>query len=329
MEQDCNLELLFSLENAELYEIKEGQKIQIDKGTLGIYRFEGQEYSNLFLILNSFKYCILEEFPILSSKDGRSYILPNLQSYIGICLPAETSQTDIELFEIFISKKAELLGYVTPDELEPEKTEKKDKENSNGKSRSSSNIGGVFLKILDKGGDLLLTGVNKTASTISKGIAMGGGYIKGKISKNDKEVEISEETQKRVKLLNEATKAILVFKNHQKRLVVNLAKEIASEIKKAKAKPEDNKEGKDEEEQKNDENKNPDAVDVCLKAADKVVDIYEGMMEAMATLTKGVADAAGGIIEKKYGKDAADVSKDTFELANNVISLKKGSGKKK
>ena len=311
---DEQLELILSIPNVELYSIVKSEKKLKEKGVLNLYNISSQK--SIILILNEFKYVLNEQIPFMVNDEEevvRRYAFPYLDSNIGITFSSDTPQELIDLFETILSEHTNFVCPTNPNYKEEKLEEKTDDGNKEVKVHEKSK---KISEKIAQGGDKIKDGLIKTGNYLSTQIQKGGQYLKKKVKKNKVETKIKEDTQGKVKFAKEVSNSVLMYTRAQIEALIVLSKNIGKEIAKNIGKSDT---GKKITSHKNYE----DALKIGGASIHALAAVYDGLSEAIFIMARGAKDAGTEIVEKKYGKEAAEVIKDGLDTVGNVGYLTK------
>jgi len=338
--------LLLQIPGCEVYDIQNGNPQLIQKGTLDVIEFKAK---NLFVIqVNTFKYSLAKELPILSCKepDGTiNYVLPNVNGHFGIKLLEKIEPQIMEVFDIIINQHASLF-YQEIEQETPgsglESAKGVGMTGQNGTISNSNANGFVFEKnlsamppqnviqgtdnksslkskfttekissALTSGGQYVKSGMIKVAEKLSSGIKSGGQYIQKRYIKKREEKPVNPETLAKLKIAKSATSVALTYTRAQVQGLIEIASSIAQELGKNF---ENSETGQKWQQSPNYEK----AKVIGMSTVNATAAVFDGMVEAMMILGRGVSSATTDIVTVKYGEKMGEATKDGFDCVGNV-----------
>ena len=227
--------IILQIPGVELWEINGQSSKLVQKGNLEVIEFKA--YHCFILQINSFKYSLSKEIPILSKKENNavSYVLPNLNGYYGIKIKDQSEPQIMEVLDIILTQHSSL--YYQEEEQQqhtrekakttvslsgskPEsKNESVDYAGLKASNQIAQNSKPSIMKSITtekvsttiyKGGHMVKEGLVKAAESISKGLQSGGKYIQTKIKKREVK-EVDSSTLVKLKIAKTATNAALTY----------------------------------------------------------------------------------------------------------------------
>jgi len=164
---------------------------------------------------------------------------------------------------------------------------------------------------LTSGGQYVKSGMIKVAEKLSNSIKSGGQYIQKRYIKKREDKPVNPETMAKLKIAKSATSVALVFTRAQVQGLIAVASSIATELGKNFENSETG--------QKWQQSPNYEKAKVIGKSTvNATAAVFDGMVEAMMILGRGVSSATTDIVTVKYGEQMGEATKDGFDCVGNV-----------
>jgi hypothetical protein len=312
--------VILSLNLVEVYQTANGKKSLVTTGPLNILYITS--YNCFLLQVNNFNYHLSKEIPVLSSPGKGdcypSYVFPNMEGFYVIKVVKISSPEALCSLETILSNHCQL-GYEEPEEIGGGYTEittatiekaKGEEEEKDKKGKAPKTKTEIASNIIYKGGELAKTGLIKSAELLSKGISKVGEIAQKKMKKGE-EKDVSESTVAKVKIANTATDTALKFTQVQVQGLMTVGKEIGKEVGRKIEKTETAQKAKNHKHYGT-------AMQVGKSTVHAVASLYEGMVEAVCIVGKGVGDTTTKIVTHKYGQQVGNVTQEGLNAVGNV-----------
>lgn len=308
-------ELLLSIPNTEVYDIVSNQKRLITSGELQAFRLDNE---HLYLLkIGDFSYSLSKELPVMKG-DSRTYAFPSTDGFMGVVFPIDVEQDALDVFEIILKESTDF-------------TKIKDRRNSVPETATSDTEIDIELKegqvllqkskkvtkvsnFIEDGGSKIKRGLIRGATITSNGIAKGGEYLKKKLKKKDKPTVVSEKSNKRIKQVKMTTQMVLVLS----KALVSGALQATSQIASAIA---DKFKGSKTANRLDRSKAYQAAKEIGRAGINAAITIYDGLEESLVILAKSSASTTVGVVEHRYGEQAAFATAESFGAIGNVGSM--------
>jgi len=166
---------------------------------------------------------------------------------------------------------------------------------------------------ISKGGDVVREGFIGVASFLSEGIKRSGDYISTKIDKKE-DMKINPDTMMKVNIAKTTTNAFYTYSKTQVEGLVQIGKHIGGELAK-------NFENSETGQKMKNHPKYEDAKTIGKATVHAIAAFYDGLFEALHILGRGISSTTSNLVEQKYGKDAGDLSKASFDTVGNIGNI--------
>ncbi|CAG9327314.1 unnamed protein product [Blepharisma stoltei] len=166
-------ELILSIENSQIYEVREENRYLLASGELQIIHSLSE---NIYLIsIGDFSYSLFNELAVLRNHKNQ-YFFPNNDGVIELIFPDQADELEIEVFEIFLQQHTTLANIKQASEFNQPQYIELNQEWSDiiEDNPRNQDVRQVSQKIK--------AGIIKGAEIATEGIRQGGEYLKNKIT---------------------------------------------------------------------------------------------------------------------------------------------------
>jgi len=196
-EENVSGNILMTLPEVELYYVKDGEHVLLEKSSLSIIYYATM--SCFILQIGGFKYSLYKEIPVVASrneKDGmRSYVLPNIEGYYVIRASSMSENPTIDTFETIFSQYVTLL-------------EKADQPHEKNRTEKVS-------EMISTGGEIIKSGLIMGAELVAKGVMTGGEYIQNKFMKKSEDPQANAQALEKLEKVESKADTIIASSKHQ------------------------------------------------------------------------------------------------------------------
>jgi hypothetical protein len=286
-----------SIPDALIYQVRDNQMHLLEQGKLEIYQI-GSVTDCFVLKIENFHYSLTKEMPILESSEEysglRSYVLSGVEGYYVVKITSVPDISMIHNLENFFAKTTKFAV------SEPQKAESEPLVLENQKPQNTTND---IPTTINKGSELIKTGLITGAEYIAKGINIGGDYIQEKFLTKGPEVNVGTITMTTINVFSNVTEWVTKFKQSKVNSLTKFGKKILSSV------------GN----QMGDNTISNDIKQFGSAAFYGLYNIYDGFMEAKDIIEeKGIHEVTTKIVTHKYGEKVGQATKKVLRSMSNV-----------
>eukprot|EP00357_Protocruzia_adherens_P017552 CAMPEP_0115034766 /NCGR_PEP_ID=MMETSP0216-20121206/40896_1 /TAXON_ID=223996 /ORGANISM="Protocruzia adherens, Strain Boccale" /LENGTH=431 /DNA_ID=CAMNT_0002413813 /DNA_START=23 /DNA_END=1321 /DNA_ORIENTATION=- len=294
-------EIALSILNAEIYEIRDNEKSLRETGELLILDFKTENY--YCLAVNEFYYPLQKEIPVVMQND--IFVFPSEPGvFYGLRFSTPPTNEQLQTFEKILQDHANFTHEASSQVQQSSAvvaTEER-KQNKVDKFKAFTSKGSNFLKGTFLAGALLAT----------RGMEKSGELLKKKLEKNKEETKVSEESKKRLDKAKELSHSALTFTRSMFQAIRQGAVMGATYV--------SHKVGSNQKANSIANHRySKDAKEIGKATLSAVGTIYEGIEEALIVMGQGFRRTTVGVVDHKYGGEAAQACDDGMESAGNLL----------
>ncbi|KAL4436432.1 hypothetical protein ABPG74_002998 [Tetrahymena malaccensis] len=308
---EYRMELVFEIAECILYNIQNNSLTIINQGPLAIYIL--RQYHLVVLKLGQWQYSLSQDLPVvfLESQKKKMYAFPSNQGNFGLVLGPQTTQDQEQILESIFSQSSDFV-IATPQE-ENQNINKNFQEDLDQQQIQPLSTSKWIQGYLQKGGDMIRTGIILGGNAIAYGIKIGGRLIKSTFSKPEVK-EINPQTLQKVQMAHATSDYILTYSQQQLEYLLNNAKSIGQEIFTQVAQSQT---GQQIQQHKN----YVDVRNITKGTINAVASIYDGLFESLATIARGFQSTTTSVVSAKYGQQAGLVVDHSMDAVANVGNI--------
>ncbi|EAR84658.3 senescence-associated protein (macronuclear) [Tetrahymena thermophila SB210] len=308
---EYRMELVFEIADSILYNIQNNSLSIIDQAPLAIYVL--RQYNLVVLKLGQWQYSLSQDLPVmfLESCNKKMYAFPSNQGNFGLVLGPYTTQDQEQILESIFTQCSDFVIATPQEENQNINNINQDYQQQQQQPLSTSKW---IQGYLQKGGDMIRTGIILGGNAIAYGIKIGGRLIKSTFSKPEVK-EIDPQTLQKVQMAHATSDYILTYTQQQLEYILDNAKSIGQEIFSQVAQSQT---GQQIQQHKN----YADIRNVTKGTINAVASIYDGLFESLATIARGFQSTTTSVVNAKYGQQAGllvDHSMDTVANIGNIF----------
>lgn len=305
--ESLKAKVLIKIKKVKVYEILDNSKRQLFQADLKILQLVKEKL--YLLTVGSFSFSLTKDLSVMRSTIEQ-YVFPGPNGFIGVIIPEDADFEKIEAFEAILTNETDFSTAHQRHmvhEVDRSMTFDLDaasRANEYQKTRKLS-------LLIESGSEHIKKGFMRAATFTSEGIKAGGDYLKSKLKKNEKPLEISEQQSEVISHLKKASNVVLML---SKALVVG-AVSTTREIGNWATTQFSQSDASKKLERSHGYIMAKELGRAGLSAA---ITLYDGLEEALIILGKSGAETTVDVVDHKYGSRASEATEESLKVLGNV-----------